>query len=216
MPSARIAVPTLARFPLRRRRLLSAFVFALATILTTSDVHAQQLSLQWIDTSNGVAGFSILRKIGTIGTYGVIALQPPGLTSYVDVNVAYGATYCYRVQAVTANVVSEYSNEACGTPGATPAPTGFTVQVVENGTGVGSVVSQPPGINCGAGGSCSATFPSGTVVTLQAIPGRRSTFSGWSGDGCSGSGQCTLTGNQPMVVTAIFSALSLRPTGPKG
>jgi subtilase family protein/List-Bact-rpt repeat protein len=68
--------------------------------------------------------------------------------------------------------------------------------------GNGSVGSQPAGIACG--GSCSATFITGTQVTLTAQPAADSTFSGWSG-ACSGTGDCHLTLGAPAAVTATFA-----------
>src|SRR5205814_2271827 len=73
--------------------------------------------------------------------------------------------------------------------GAAPPPS-FTLNVSKAGTGAGLGTVTGGGINCGA--TCSASFPSGTVVNLtQSHPANRSTFRGWSGD-CSGLGQCSV------------------------
>src|SRR5262245_11256567 len=64
-----------------------------------------------------------------------------------------------------------------------------TLSVIREGTGNGTVTSDPVGITCGS--SCSATYESGTVVTLTATPAPGSTFEGWTGGGCSGVGRCT-------------------------
>lgn len=79
---------------------------------------------------------------------------------------------------------------------------GYLLSVVRAGSGTGTVTSTPSGIGCGT--SCSATFPSGTVVTLVASPASGSTFAGWSGP-CSGTGSCSLTMNAQTSVTATFS-----------
>lgn len=71
------------------------------------------------------------------------------------------------------------------------------------GTGAGTVVSAPPGITCGA--DCTENFTYGTRVTLTAAAATGSTFSGWSGGGCSGTGTCTLDVTQPTSVTAVFA-----------
>jgi hypothetical protein len=78
--------------------------------------------------------------------------------------------------------------------------------VTKAGGGVGTVVSTPAGINCGT--TCSATYASGTVVTLTASPGAGSSFSGWSG-ACSGTGSCQVTMNAAQSVTATFTPRSL-------
>jgi hypothetical protein len=75
--------------------------------------------------------------------------------------------------------------------------------VSTQGTGSGSVTSSPAGIDCGA--DCSGEFEQGTVVTLTATPAPDSVFSGWSGGGCSGTGDCTVTLSGDREVTATFT-----------
>ncbi len=82
----------------------------------------------------------------------------------------------------------------------------FTLNVSEAGTGSGTVSSNPAGISCP--GTCSASFASGTMVTLTAAAGSSSTFAGWSGAGCTGTGLCTVTMNQAQSVTATFNSTS--------
>src|SRR2546428_11910417 len=60
----------------------------------------------------------------------------------------------------------------------------------------------PGGINCGA--TCSASFASGTSVTLTATPASGSVFTGWSGAGCSGTGSCVVTMSAAQSVTATL------------
>lgn len=69
----------------------------------------------------------------------------------------------------------------------------------------GFVASSPgsPINNCNV--SCSSTFPTGTVVTLTAAPSGGSTFTGWSGGGCTGTSTCTVTPTAAVTVTATFT-----------
>jgi len=103
--------------------------------------------------------------------------------------------------------------------GGTPPPT-FALTVSKTGAGGGMVTSNPAGISCGA--SCSASFNSGTTVTLTAAPAAGSTFTGWSGSGCTGPGSCTVTMTAARSVTAAFAvaqtlSLTVTPTtGPTG
>ena len=83
------------------------------------------------------------------------------------------------------------------------APTTFTLSVTKAGTGSGTVISSPAGIDCGT--TCSANFPSGQMVTLTASPASGSTFAGWSG-ACTGTGNCVVTMNSNISVTATFNA----------
>ncbi|HBG07820.1 MAG: hypothetical protein A2075_22915 [Geobacteraceae bacterium GWC2_58_44] len=74
------------------------------------------------------------------------------------------------------------------------------------GGGSGSVNSNPAGIACdsSSGPGCSATFASGTGVTLGATPSVNAFFGGWSA--CTGTGPCQVTMDASRDVTATFSA----------
>ena len=80
-----------------------------------------------------------------------------------------------------------------------------TLSVSMAGNGSGSVVSDPAGIDCGE--FCSAPFDSGGVVTLSAHPSPGSRFAGWSGSGCSGTGDCDVTVAAGSSVTANFARI---------
>ena len=79
----------------------------------------------------------------------------------------------------------------------------YTLSVSKAGTGSGTVTSSPAGISCGS--ICSHTYSSGTQVTLSAVASSGSTFTGWSGAGCSGTDSCVVTMNAAESVTASFS-----------
>jgi subtilisin family serine protease len=81
-----------------------------------------------------------------------------------------------------------------------PPPGTFTVTTLKGGTGSGSVVSAPQGIDCPV--TCSANFLQGTTVILTAAADAGSTFAGWSGSGCTGTGLCNVS--TAATVTAIF------------
>ncbi len=81
--------------------------------------------------------------------------------------------------------------------------TSYTLSVSKTGSGTGTVTSNPAGINCGA--TCSASYNSGTSVTLTATPDSGSTFTGWSGD-CTGTGTCIVSMTSAKSVTASFTA----------
>jgi uncharacterized repeat protein (TIGR02543 family) len=81
----------------------------------------------------------------------------------------------------------------------------LTLSVNKTGTGVGTVTSNPSGINCNP--ACSHAFNYYTVVVLTATAATGSTFTGWSGD-CSGMGTCTITTDTDRSVTATFNLQS--------
>jgi hypothetical protein len=84
------------------------------------------------------------------------------------------------------------------------APVSYRLAVnkVGNNGGAGTVTSSPAGINCGS--TCSANFNRGTAVTLTARP-TSGTFGGWTGAGCSGTGNCVVTMTAAQSVIATFN-----------
>jgi hypothetical protein len=77
----------------------------------------------------------------------------------------------------------------------------YTLSVTKTGAGGGTVTSNPPGITCGD--ACSASFNTGTAVTLIANPDGTSTFTGWS-DACSGTQTCLVAVDAAKSATANF------------
>lgn len=82
------------------------------------------------------------------------------------------------------------------------APVTRSLSLSFAGSGAGTVTSSPAGLNCSA--SCGYDFIKDTAVTLTATPAAGTTFSGWSGAGCSGSGACIVSMNANRNVTATF------------
>ena len=77
--------------------------------------------------------------------------------------------------------------------------------VAKDGTGSGTVKSNPAEIACGV--TCEADFTNGATVTLTAIATSGSTFAGWSG-ACSGTAlTCTVTLDVARSVTATFTVI---------
>jgi len=80
-----------------------------------------------------------------------------------------------------------------------------TLNVIMTGTGSATITSSPPGISCSQiPGSCQAKFNFGTQVTLTEQP-TNTTFNGWTGAGCSGTGDCVLTLTSDQTVSADFT-----------
>ena len=186
---------------LRHYRAAPWLVFLAVTVAPGIALGAQ-LTLTWRDNATNEAGYRIERKTGSGGSYSEIAILAANSTSYTDPNLAASTTYCYRVRAFNTAGVSGYSNEACST---TPQ-NALNLTVTRAGTGSGTVVSAPGGINCGS--DCGEAFSSGAVVTLTATASAGSRFDGWSGGGCAGTGPCTVTGNTSVTVTARFTGSS--------
>lgn len=73
--------------------------------------------------------------------------------------------------------------------------------VVKAGSGSGSVTCK---VGVGATGPCATAYDEGTKITLAASASAGSSFAGWSGGGCSGTGACTITLGADTSVTATF------------
>jgi YVTN family beta-propeller protein len=130
-----------------------------------------------------------------------VAITPDGSVAYVTNEASNNVS----VIATATNTVSN----SIGV-GATPiriaiGPVLQTLTVAETGSGSGQVTSSPVGINCSAtSNQCAASFGNTSMVTLTASAGSGSSFTGWSGGGCSGTGACSVTMSQAQSVTATF------------
>jgi hypothetical protein len=121
-------------------------------------------------------------------------------------------TVMYRFAPTTSGNFSSNSNIPSNDPDENPVTvtlngTGSSapsISVSKSGAGTGTVTSSPAGINCGD--DCSEVYTQGTKVTLTAKADVNSTFTGWSGGGCSGTGTCIVIMNADIAVTAAFSA----------
>jgi Putative Ig domain/Divergent InlB B-repeat domain len=102
-------------------------------------------------------------------------------------------------------VTAAFNTSAEPPPPPPPSSGTFTLTVtkVQDG-GTGKVTSSPAGIDCGA--TCTASFASGTSITLFASPttGR---FASWAGGPCSASTNpsCTFTIGANTTATASFA-----------
>lgn len=79
----------------------------------------------------------------------------------------------------------------------------FQLTVNKTGAGSGTITSNIVGINCP--GDCTEFYSGGTVIILTQTPNPGSSFGGWSGGGCSGTGICTVNLTGTATVTAVFN-----------
>jgi Divergent InlB B-repeat domain/Beta-propeller repeat len=88
----------------------------------------------------------------------------------------------------------------------------YAISTSKQGTGSGTVNSNPAGINCGT--ECAKVFPPQETVTLTATPDANSHFVRWEGD-CGGTQtNCTITVNEDKRAIAVFDTdqpLSAQP-----
>jgi YD repeat-containing protein len=182
--------------------------------LSAVAVSNTQINLGWNDASDtvGVSGYWIERCQGvgcssTPSNFSRINSFLMTTSDFIDTGLTSGTSYSYRVQAVDlAGNLGGYSNVATASTKSDPVLT-----VTKSGTGAGTVTSTPARIDCGT--TCSASFNSGSSVTLTATRDVGSTFAGWSG-ACTGTGACTVTMNAAKSVTATFND-NQPPTAPE-
>lgn len=88
-----------------------------------------------------------------------------------------------------------------------PKPmTSYSLTVQREGTGSGTVTSNPPGIECGA--DCTEDYPEGTSVTLTATAADGSVFRRWTGmEGeCALERVCRTKMGDSKAVKAVFAS----------
>ncbi|MCC6136502.1 MAG: hypothetical protein IT491_14220, partial [Gammaproteobacteria bacterium] len=183
------------------------------------------------------AQFNITNELSVtvIGT-GTVTSSPPGIAC----TDAAGGVNCAEVYALntkvtltaTAGVNSVFVGWGGGLcSGTTPtcevlisgaqnltayfaALLSVTVIKNETGSGTGTVISSPGGINCGA--DCQQSYAQDTVVTLTATAQPGSTFGGWSGS-CTGTETiCQVLVTAAKTVTASFTGPPLLTVSKSG
>jgi uncharacterized repeat protein (TIGR02543 family) len=153
-----------------------------------------------------LGGGSVSSSSVTLCTGGSCALQVAGGTSLtLAASPAPGFTFTGWTGACTGSTSCTVAINAASAVTATFSPT-ISVSV----TGIGSVTSAPVGISCIGSSSilisCATTIAFGTALTLTATPAAGQVFTGWLGDGCSGTGTCSVVATAPLTVTANFAA----------
>lgn len=90
-----------------------AAMIALA-LATPAHAAPPQLTVTWVDHTDGTAWTALERRTGVEG-FRLVAQTPPGVVQYVDRGVKHRRTYCYRAFAyLDATQHSDYSETACG------------------------------------------------------------------------------------------------------
>ncbi len=131
---------------------------------------------------------------GSCGSADVMATMPEGTGGASNIVIGYSFV-----------TVEDTTNPHC--PGG--SATNGELVVTLAGNGVGTVTSQPGGIDCPVT-TCGAEFPTiDSPVTLIAAPGANSSFGGWAG--CTAGStptQCpvTIVGGGMVSVTATFAS----------
>ncbi|MBL0059326.1 MAG: hypothetical protein IPP35_09500 [Elusimicrobia bacterium] len=165
-------------------------------------------------------------RAGTGG--GSVGSSVAGINCGVDCTETYsnGTSLTLTATPDATSIFTGWSGACAGTGSCLVSMTGartatatfaritYLLGVTMSGAGIGTVTSDPAGINCGA--DCSEGLVVGTVVTLTPTPDVSSVFAGWGG-ACSGTGACVFTVSADTTVSATFNkrpvTLSISKTG---
>ena len=177
----------------------------------------------YLPADDSAATFSL--SVGKTGT-GTITSAPSGINCGATCTAAYSQGTSVTLTATPGSGYSfaGWGGACSGTGTCTVAMTAdksvqatfsavtgtktLTVNKTGTGTGTGTVTLNSTYECSSANTTCSWPFNTGTTITLQAIPSTGSTFGGWSGGTCSGTGACSFTLNADTTVTAAFNLQS--------
>jgi hypothetical protein len=148
------------------------------------EAKGEQVTLAWdANTESDLAGYRI--HLGTASNAYNTVIDVGNQNSYTVTNLNQGSTYFFSVTAYNAQGnESDYSNEVNKA-----VVRQYQLTVGKRGSGQGIVSGA--GIHCGA--DCQSVYDEGSLVTLSVNPESGSIFTGWSGDECSGLGECAVT-----------------------
>lgn len=127
---------------------------------------------------------------------------PDGVVAQISFDIISAASSSTESFAIVPSATDPTGIPETITGTGTPAPATRQLAVTLAGNGGGSVNSTPSGIAC-TGGSCSANFYLGSLVTLIPAASTSSSFVSWSGN-CAGSGNCAVSMDVDRSAAASF------------
>src|SRR5438270_208654 len=154
------------------------------------------------DTPPGINCGTDCTEAYPAGTRGTLTATPAGTSTFQGWGGACTGTGVCTVRLAADTVVT-----------ASFALRPATLQVTRQGSGSGTVTSNPGGISCGT--DCSEPYPIGTTVTLTARAAGTSAFQSWGG-ACSGTGvsRVRLVSATVVTVSCAVRPATLRMTRP--
>lgn len=174
-----------------------------ATSVTSTSAHLTATLLNHYTTGTAYFDFGTSTLYGTTRPEGSITTG--NVSSVFDdwTGLSASTLYHWRLRFVpTVGTVINGTDQTFTT--AAGGSTFYALTVSKTGTGAGTVTSTPAGIDCAA---CSASFASGTVVSLTVNPGPGSIFTAWGGVCNLVSPQlaCSVTMDAAKSVTTQFT-----------
>ena len=179
------------------------------------------------EVSKAIAGPDSLLSISISGS-GTVTSSPTGVTCSSGTctgTFPQGSSVTLTATPATGNTFSGWGGACSGTSScvvalstssasvsaafATSQTVSHLLSVSLTGDGKGSVTSQPSGLTCSEG-TCTASFPQGTTVTLTPSTQSGNVFQGWNGV-CSGTSNCAVTLTSAQSLTAAFALENSNP-----
>lgn len=148
---------------------------------------------------------------GSISPSGTVAVLPGGTAVYTLTPDAGNQILDLVVDGISLGGVGSYTLTNIQANHSVEAIFSRTLSVSKVGEGTGTITSANGGINCGD--VCSAELETNSLITLSALADPYSTFVGWSGGGCSGTGPCSVAMTVNQNVTGNFSTNHARIAG---
>jgi hypothetical protein len=163
---------------------------------------AQPATLDWSDVANAASYEVQVDNSSTIAS--PFVANPTVTASQVTLGtLTAGQRVWWRARGRnSAGTAGGWSSTRSFTPVAAGSSTNATLTVTASGRSGQRVTSSPAGINVSVGNSGSASFATGTAITLTVSNGRDAIWSGACSSGGSKRRSCTFTLNANASVTA--------------
>jgi hypothetical protein len=190
----------------------------IALTVTAAPNYTLSASPTSLTMTQGGNGTSAIRITPQNGFSGSVSLSASGLPSGVTASFSPNPATTTSTLTLAASSVATTGTVTVTITGASGTLTHtttltltvnalYTLTVSDTGLGSGTVTSSPAGIDCGS--TCSASYVSGTTVTLTATPDSLSGFGGWSGCDAVSGNTCTVNMNSARSVSADFTLLGI-------
>jgi len=164
---------------------------------------AQPVTLDWSDVTNATSYEVQVDNTSTISA--PFVANPTVTASQATLSGLPAQQLWWRVRARNAaGAAGPFSSTRSFTPQGVPNPPGQAATLTVSATGRGGerVTSNPAGINVAVGSTGSASFTTGTSITLSVTNGRDAIWSGACSPNGTRTRTCTFTLNGNATVTA--------------
>jgi hypothetical protein len=167
------------------------------------------VTLDWNDVANAVS-YQIQVDDASVFSSPFVVSQTVTASQFTLSSAAAGRQHWWRARGRNSagtngpwSAVRTFTTDGGAPPPPPPPPgTSFTLTVTASGRSGERVTSSPAGINVAVGSTGSATFGSGTSITLSISNGRDAIWSGACSSGGNKTKSCTVTMSAAASVTA--------------